>query len=84
MSDIPMMNGEGLLECPFCDSSSAFVSVASDYDFSVAPKYQAICGCGVSTEFYSKRESVIKAWNTRKGHLWTVDDFKQMNAERNI
>lgn len=77
MSDIQVMNDEGLLACPFCGNDAYFENDGSDH-FVACEK----CGCG--TDDWLSKESAVKAWNTRKGHLWTVDDFKQMNAERNI
>lgn len=78
MSDIPMMNGDGLLECPFCGSDD--VSVVNG---GILLHVECI-QCNSKSDKYLRSGSAIKAWNTRKGHLWTVDDFKQMNAERNI
>lgn len=78
MSDIPTMNDEGLLECPLCDSSDSFLECDSGL-------WRVACGnCECFTGDRLNKLSAVKAWNTRKGHLWTVDDFKQMNAERNI
>lgn len=73
---MPMMNDEGLLECPFCGDSGSFIEKIG-VDYSVA------CNkCGCCTIEWTKPESAIKAWNTRNGHLWTRQDFKDAAWER--
>lgn len=73
---IPMMNGEGLLECPFC-SRADDVFVVDSTLFYVA------CGeCESTSGHWCSRESAIRYWNTRAGHLFTEQDYKDMNEER--
>lgn len=72
----PIMNNEKLLECPFCgrddvrmerDGRAWFVTCAH---------------CEVSTGEYLNKTHAEKAWNTRAGHLYTADDYKQDSEER--
>lgn len=72
----PMMNDDGLLECPFCGSNYAYSDSQGD-DFFVA-----CAECGNGTDYWIKLESAIKKWNTRNGHLYTADDYKQDAMER--
>ena len=75
---IPMMNDEGLLECPFCGECSYGVFLAqSDAGWCVA-----CAKCEAATGDYFKKHHAVKAWNTRNGHLYTADDFNQAAEER--
>lgn len=78
---MPMMNGEGLLECPFCGDIDG-VSVSqrlignSVYDF-------VLCwNCGAETGSHLNKKIAEKLWNTRNGHLYTAEDFNQAAQER--
>lgn len=75
---MPMMNDEGLLECPFCDSNIAYK------DFNESRMMHSVsCGdCGCGTDEWLHEEGAVKSWNTRNGHLYTADDFKQAGMER--
>lgn len=72
----PMMNGDGLLECPFCGSNEAYAD-SSDIGYYVACPQ---CSCG--TDGWFKPSLAMKSWNTRRGHLYTADDYKQDALER--
>lgn len=68
---MPMMNDEGLLECPFCGSDDCYPDVAEGSN-----KHFIWCGgCGCGTGDRLNRASAIRKWNTRNGHLWTKQDF---------
>lgn len=67
----PMMNEDGLLDCPFC-CGRAYWEKVNDKEFMVACEQ-----CGCSTDNWMKLESAINKWNTRDGHLYTADDYKQ-------
>ena len=73
---MPMMNDEGLLECPFCGSSETTMDREDGLS-------QIVClGCGIATDLYQQKSVIIKKWNTRNGHLYTADDFNQAAEER--
>lgn len=73
---MPMMNGEGLLTCPFCSDSETTI----DTDDGLS---QVVClGCGIATDFYRQKSLLITKWNTRNGHLYTAEDFNQAAQER--
>ena len=72
----PMMNDDGLLECPFCGSDEA-------YECSNGGFRSVICNrCGCRTEWWLKPFLAVNSWNTRNGHLSTADDYKQDAMER--
>jgi Lar family restriction alleviation protein len=71
-----MMNDEGLLECPFCGSNDAYSDSQGD-DFFVA-----CAECGNGTDYWPLLDDAVKKWNTRNGHFYTVDDYKQDAMER--
>ena len=71
---MPMMNDEGLLECPFCGSNEARLYSGGGYC--------VICKCGCSTDDWLVRPAAIRQWNTRNGHLYTSDNFNQAAEER--
>lgn len=74
----PMMNEEGLLECPFCGGGETTM----DRDGGLS---QIVClGCGIATDLYQQKSTIIKKWNTRNGHLYTADDFNQAAEERDL
>lgn len=73
----PMMNGDGLLACPFCNSNPY-----EDRDKADGGYFVACEQCGCSTDHWLKQETAIMKWNTRNGHLYTADDYKQDAMER--
>ena len=75
----PMMNDLGLLGCPFCGQlKDVFIYRTPTYG-----NYRVACGdCEVESGMHCTEEAAIKAWNTRNGHLYTADDYKQDAMER--
>lgn len=74
---MPMMNDEGLLECPCCASSNVFIDSDDDGWRAV------ICGvCELQTGRYRNDKFMKHLWNTRRGHLYTAEDFNQAAQER--
>lgn len=74
---MPMMNDEGLLECAHC--SSLNVGVDSDDD---GWAYIECHDCMIRTDGYRNPVLMWSVWNTRNGHLWTKQDFKDAAWER--
>ena len=72
----PMMNGAGLLECPFCGSNEAYK------DNNDSGYYVACSQCGCGTDGRIKPSLAVKSWNTRNGRLYIADDYKQDAMER--
>lgn len=72
----PMMNDDGLLECPFCGVSDVYSARDEDGYFVTC------CKCEVVTGSFIVKNHAIRAWNTRNGHLYTADDYKQDAMER--
>lgn len=74
---MPMMNEEGILECPLCQATIAHAdAIGGEW---VVECYE--CGCRTGT--YMTDKGAIESWNTRNGHLYTADDFNQAAEERN-
>lgn len=73
-----MMNDEGVLECPFCGSDEVYLNGDLVLSF-----VECIDCCATSGEWGSD-DTAIRHWNTREGHAYTIDDFKQANAERDL
>lgn len=72
----PMMNDDGLLECPFCGSLKVYL-------FDELVLSHVFCSsCDSRTDDYLDASMAVKKWNTRGGHLYTVDDYKQDAEER--
>lgn len=73
-----LMNDEGLLECPLCGGNDAY----SDFCHR-RKKHFVVCGvCSCNTGEQLSMSSAIRNWNTRNGHLYTADDYKQDAEER--
>lgn len=75
---MPMMNEEGILECPLCQATIAH-SDSIDGEW-VVECYECGCRYGV----YMTGKGAIESWNTRNGHLYTADDFNQAAEERDL
>lgn len=75
----PMMNDIGLLECPFCGQlKDVFIYRTPTYG-----NYRVACGeCETESGMHYSNDDAVKAWNTRNGHLYTADDYKQDAMER--
>ena len=73
---MPMMNDYGLLECPFCGCDD--VSVINGGE-----GLRVECGdCFCRTDSYCCASTAMKKWNTRRGHLYTAEDFNQAEQGR--
>lgn len=73
---MPMMNDEGLLECPFCGGNEVYLIV----DLVLV---SVECeGCCASSGEWGSSETAIRHWNTRNGHLYTSGDLNQAAEER--
>ncbi|EDG8890876.1 restriction alleviation protein, Lar family [Salmonella enterica subsp. enterica serovar Typhi] len=70
------MNDEKLLECPFCGSLEVYL-----FDELVLSHVSCL-SCDARTDDHFDASMAVKSWNTRGGHLYTVDDFNQAVAER--
>ena len=73
----PMMNGDGLLECPCCASDDVYLVVSAG-----GWSYVECNSCLLKTEHGKSSEMAVKTWNTRNGHLYTAYDYKQDAQER--
>ena len=70
------MNENGLLECPFCGELEV-------YNYKIHEGSVVwCCECLCRTELCLTMDLAIKKWNTRNGHLYTADDYKQDAEER--
>ena len=74
---MPMMNDNGLLDCPFCSCNEVGIAVDED-----GWEYIECGDCYCRTDAFRNRELMTKSWNTRNGHLYTADDFNQATEER--
>ena len=72
----PMMNDDGLLECPFCNSENSMLINDDKWHFVTCHD------CGWRTDDWMNAATAISMWNTRNGHLYTADDYKQDAMER--
>lgn len=73
---MPMMNDEGLLECPFCNSPDVD---CLEYD----DGWHAECNeCDARSKACIDKMCATRKWNTRNGHLYTAGDFNQAAEER--
>lgn len=77
----PMMNDDGILECPLCQAT---ISHAEQAYFELSPVWWVVeCyECGCTTGKHATKNGAIESWNTRNGHLYTADDYKQDAMER--
>lgn len=75
---MPIMNDEGVLECPLCTATISHVDKCAD-GF-VVECYE----CGCRTGNYRTLDGAIEQWNTRAGHLYTPEDYKQAGQERDL
>lgn len=73
----PMMNDDGLLECAHCGSMD--ISIGTDDD---GWRYIECGECEIRTAEYRNDKLMRNRWNTRNGHLYTADDYKQDATER--
>ncbi|EIH4118686.1 Lar family restriction alleviation protein [Escherichia coli] len=67
---MPMMNDEGLLECPFCGCNDAY------NDKNIHGYYVACSQCGCGTDEWLHADSAVKSWNTRGGFTYKDSDFE--------
>lgn len=77
----PMMNDDGLLECAHCgelDGVMAGERLIGDSIYS----HVMCASCGIETGARLYMSNAVKVWNTRNGHLYTADDYKQDAEER--
>ena len=72
-----MMNNSGFLNCPFCGCND--VGIATDED---GWEYIECGDCHGRTDAFRNRGLMTEKWNTRAGHLYTADDYKQDAEER--
>lgn len=77
----PMMNDEGILECPLCQSTISHVEKVYPAH-SIAGWIVECHECGCTTGKHATKNGAIDSWNTRNGHLYTADDYKQDAMER--
>lgn len=74
---MPMMNDDGLLECPCCASTDVFIDTDDDGWRAV------VCTvCELQTGRYRNDKLMRYLWNTRGGHLYAAQDFKDAAWER--
>lgn len=74
--NIPMMNDEGLLECPFCGSLEVYLLDE------LVLSHVSCSSCDARTDDHFDASMAVKSWNTRNGHVYTADDFNQAVEER--
>lgn len=72
----PMMNDDGLLECPFCGDGNSMQTNDGKWHFVVCQD------CGGRTDDWMDAATAVALWNTRGGHLYTAEDYKQDAMER--
>lgn len=77
MKFIVLDNSGGLLDCPFCGCNE--VGVASDDD---GWAYIECRDCYCRTDGFRSPTLMRNVWNTRNGHLYTAEDYKQDALER--
>lgn len=67
---MPMMNDDGLLECPFCSSLEVYLSDE------LVLSHVYCSSCNVRTDDYLVASSAVKLWNTRGGFTYKDSDFE--------
>ena len=72
---MPMMNVEGLLECPFCGSLEVYLSDE------LVLSHVFCSSCDVRTDDYLDTSMAVKAWNTRGGFVYSNADYEDINNE---
>ncbi len=74
---MPMMNDEGLLDCPFCGSDDCYP------DYAAGSNSHSICcgNCSCTTGPRLSKVLAVYRWNTRNGHLYTRADFAEKSWE---
>lgn len=75
---MPMMNDEGLLECPFCGNSNVYADTNGKSYFVWCDN----CGCGTGDRITVT--SAVRKWNTRNGNMYTKQDFAESHIGREI
>lgn len=65
-----------LLPCPFCGNGGIYTDTNGKAHFVWCDE----CGCGTGDR--PNKASAIRKWNTRGGHLWTKQDFKDAAWEQ--
>lgn len=74
---MPMMNDEGLLECPFCGCDKVELTGDDEgWAFIQCDK------CYCRTDGFRNPRLMIDTWNTRNGYIYTAEDFNQAAQER--
>lgn len=72
---MPMMNDEGLLECPFCGSLEV-------YCFKCDDGWRAECNeCDARPKACIDKMRAIRKWNTRGGFVYSNSDYEDINNE---
>ncbi len=72
---MPMMNDEGLLECPFCGSPDVD---CLEYD----DGWHAECNeCDARSKSCMGKMCAIRKWNTRRGFVYSDSDYEDINNE---
>jgi hypothetical protein len=77
----PMMNDDGLLECAHCGEIDEVITgerLVGDHVY----QHVMCMKCGIETGAIDGMHRAVKIWNTRNGHLYTADDYKQDALER--
>lgn len=72
---MPMMNDEGLLECPFCNSPDVD---CLEYD----DGWHAECNeCDARSKACIDKMCATRKWNTRGGFVYSDSDYEDINNE---
>ena len=77
-----MMNDDGLLECAHCGEVEGVVIGERHFGGCTICHYVVCTTCGIGTSDIIGMHRAIKRWNTRNGHLYTDDDYRQDAMER--
>lgn len=71
----PMMNDDGLLECPFCGGENSMKDEDGQWHFVVCQD------CGCRTDDWVVAATAIIKWNTRGGFVYSNSDYEDINDE---